>query len=164
MTFGNEGEALVALTTGRATPEDLREIVTRYPHLRATVARYPASDAPLLDWLADLGDPAVSQVVATRNAAPAAAHPAATELTSPATAAAAPASRRLKVLVILVAGAIVLAVVGSLLGYHLLTAPHPATEVIATIPLGNQPYWPAVAPDGTVYVPNVGDDTVPVLR
>jgi len=29
MTFGNEGEALVALTTGRATPEDLREIVTR---------------------------------------------------------------------------------------------------------------------------------------
>jgi len=160
MTFGNEGEALVALTTGRATPEDLREIVTSYPQLRASVALYPATDAPLLHWLSDLGDPAVSQVVATRNAAPAVA-----ELTSPSTAAAPAASRRLKVLLIIIAaGAIMLAVVGSLLGYHLLTAPHPATEVIATIPLGNQPYWPAVAPDGTVYVPNYGDTTVSVLR
>ena len=66
MTFGNEGEALVALTTGRATPEDLREIVTSYPQLRATVALYPATDAPLLHWLSDLGDPAVALALARR--------------------------------------------------------------------------------------------------
>ena len=30
MTFHNEGEARIALTTGTATPEDLREIVIVY--------------------------------------------------------------------------------------------------------------------------------------
>ena len=67
MTFGNEGEALVALTTGRATPEDLREIVTAYPQLRTTVAAYPATYPALLDWLADLNDPAIGRVLAERS-------------------------------------------------------------------------------------------------
>lgn len=47
ITFHNEGEACIALTTGTATPEDLREIVTSYPLLRAPVAAYPAIEAAL---------------------------------------------------------------------------------------------------------------------
>ena len=51
MTFHNEGEALAALMSGGASPEDLREIVTGYPHLRAAVTLYPATDTALLGWL-----------------------------------------------------------------------------------------------------------------
>lgn len=53
MTFHNEGEALAALMSGGASPEDLREIVTGYPHLRAAVTLYPATDTALLGWLSD---------------------------------------------------------------------------------------------------------------
>ena len=66
MTFHNEGEALAALMSGGASPEDLREIVTGYPHLRAAVTLYPATDTALLGWLSDLGDPAVAQALASR--------------------------------------------------------------------------------------------------
>ena len=37
-------------------------------------------------------------------------------------------------------------------------------KVTTTIPVGKNPYPPAVAPDGTVYVPNADDGTVSVLR
>ena len=62
--FRNEDEARIALTTGTATPEDLNEIVTSYPQLRTTVAAYPATYPALVDWLANLHDPAVNQALA----------------------------------------------------------------------------------------------------
>jgi len=38
------------------------------------------------------------------------------------------------------------------------------TKVTTTIPVGQHPYPPVMAPDGTLYVANSGDGTVSVLR
>lgn len=67
MTIHNETEASALLSAGRASLDDLREIVTSYPQLRPAVAAYPGTDDPLLGWLASLDDLAVNQALATRN-------------------------------------------------------------------------------------------------
>lgn len=66
--FRNEDEARAALATGTATPEDLNEIVATYPQLRPTVATYPATYPALMDWLAELSDPAIDQALVQRRA------------------------------------------------------------------------------------------------
>lgn len=66
MTIHDEVEASRLLMTRRASLEDLREIVSNYPHLRPLVAAYPGTDEALLGWLAGLGDPVVNQALAAR--------------------------------------------------------------------------------------------------
>lgn len=161
MTFGNEGEAWAALMGGTATSEDLREIVTRYPNLTVVVAAYPATDPPLLEWLSNLGDPAVTQALASRQRS---------RLTQPVHASPATGEpgksperpkrgRRLAI----IAAAVALAVVG-VIGYRLLTTPDPATHVAATVNVGNGAEAAVAAPDGTVYVSNPPDGTVSVIK
>lgn len=65
--FRNEDEASTALATGTATAEDLNGIVTSYPLLREQVAAYPTTYPALLNWLAELGDPAIDQALAGRS-------------------------------------------------------------------------------------------------
>ncbi|NLI86208.1 MAG: hypothetical protein GX440_12650 [Propionibacterium sp.] len=66
MTIHDEVDASTLLMTGRASLEDLREIVSNYPHLRPLVAAYPGTDEALLGWLASLGDPVVNQALVAR--------------------------------------------------------------------------------------------------
>jgi len=211
MTFGNEGEALVILITGKATLEDLREIVTDYPRLRATVALYPATDAALLGWLANLGDPDVSQALASRQpsrpAEPPAPPPAANHEQTYApdrqlgrggpnegstgdaprlsadigaydstahTGSAEKSGRGRRGLIwVIAAAAVALAVAAAVIGFHRPTGPSPATQVVATIPVGKYPCTLIASPDGGAYVvgnsedgvyyTNFGDSTVTVV-
>lgn len=68
MTFADERAALAALTSGQATPVDLREIVVTYPQLWPAVAAYPGTDDPMLGWLRDRHDPQVDAALAKRAA------------------------------------------------------------------------------------------------
>ena len=172
------------------TPPGLLQWLAQYdPQTRVAVAGNPVTYPALLQWLGGLGDPAVSAAVAARlyspapppppiggftpNAAPVGWGPGPIAPTGPGGPAgptlgvpggqpvmAAPKAKRRRLLVWGGVAVVVVAVVV----FRTVTAPHSATHVGATISVGNGPVDAAVAPDGTVYVTNVDDGTVSVIK
>ena len=63
-----------------------------------------------------------------------------------------------------VAGVVVVALVVGVVLFRTVTAPHSATHVAATITVGNNPWGMVVSPNGAVYVTNLGDGTVSVIK
>ncbi|MDO4259724.1 MAG: hypothetical protein Q4C87_12885 [Actinomycetaceae bacterium] len=69
MSMANDpvAQGLAATAANPATEAaTLREIAYHYPQLRPLVAANPSAYAGLVDWLAELGDPAVNAAIATR--------------------------------------------------------------------------------------------------
>src|SRR5674476_186852 len=175
-------------------PGLLQWLARYYPETRVAVAGNPVTSTSLVQWLGGLGDPEVSAAVAARlyspapppppiggftpNAAPVGWGPGPMAPTGPGGPAgptlgvpggqpvmAAPKAKRRRLLLWGgVAAVVVVALVVAVVVFRTVTAPHSATHVGATISVGNDPVDAAVAPDGTVYVANVGDGTVSIIK
>ena len=66
---GGDGRVRELASDPEATAQELADIAFTRPHLRAAVARNPATPANVLEWLASQGDPVVQAAIVSRSSA-----------------------------------------------------------------------------------------------